>query len=76
MKERITMKGLEKKFNKELGYNFKSFAFSCIIVSLYKLKLFDNLSLDDIDIYPGYDCFTVRYYNYYYLCTLYEGVHY
>ena len=75
MKERITMKGLEKKFNKELGYNFKSFAFSCIIVSLYELKLFD-LSLDDINICPDYDWFTVRYKADYYLCTLYKGVHY
>jgi hypothetical protein len=76
MKERITLKGLEKKFNKELGYNFKPFAFSCILDALEEEMLFD-LSIDDINIYPGIggDC-VVNYYGLYHLCSLYDGIHY
>jgi len=73
---RITKEGLKRRFNKELGYNLKDSAFSYIMDSLNELML--DLSIDDIDIYsgPGPGCISVRYYGYYHICTLYEGVHY
>jgi len=70
----ITLEGLKRKFNKELGYNLKNSAFFFIIDSLNEL-IFD-LSLDDIDVYPGSDCLYIRYYGYYHICNLYKGVHY
>lgn len=73
---RITLEGLERKFNKELGYKLKSSAFSFIIDSLNELML--DIYLDDIDVYPGPgpDCMRVSYYGYYHVCNLYKGVHY
>ena len=69
---RITKKCLGRKFNKELGYNLRDSALNLILESLSDL----NLSIDDIDIYGTGSCISVRYYGYYHICNLYEGVHY
>jgi len=68
---RITKECLKEKFK---GYNLRDSALNLVLESLGDL----NLSVDDIDVYcgPGNGCMSVRYYGYYYVCNLYEGVHY
>ncbi len=68
----ITKKCLRRKFK---GYNLKDSALDFIIESLNDLVV--GLSIDDIDIYCVTNgCMSVRYYGYYHVCFLYEGVHY